>query len=56
MMRLFQSLTSVTSSALAALFLVTACKTAENGGPAQPLLAEADRIQRDIGLVGRRSA
>lgn len=48
MMRLFPSLTSVSSSALAALFLIAACKTAENGGPAQPLSADADRIQRDV--------
>jgi aminopeptidase YwaD len=48
MMRLFQSSIRVHSSALAALLLIAACKTAETGGPAQPLSADADRIQRDI--------
>jgi aminopeptidase YwaD len=48
MMRFFRSLMCVRSGALAALLLSSACKTAENGGPAQSLSGAADRIQRDI--------
>jgi hypothetical protein len=47
MMRFLQSIT-VHSSAAAALLLFAACKTVETAGPAQPLSADADRIQRDI--------
>jgi aminopeptidase YwaD len=45
MMRFF---TSFGYGAAAALLLIAACKTAENGGPSTPLSADADRIQRDI--------
>lgn len=48
MMSLLPSQTRFHSGALAALLLVSACRTAETGGPAQPLSSAADRIQRDI--------
>jgi hypothetical protein len=48
MMRLFQSPARFHFGGAAALLLIAACKTAETGGPAQPLSADADRIQRDI--------
>ncbi|MEO8335590.1 MAG: M28 family peptidase [bacterium] len=47
-MRPFQLLFRVHSGALVALVLVTACRTAETGGPAQPVAADANRLQRDI--------
>ncbi len=45
MMRFIQSSRLGTA---AALLLIAACKTAETGGAAKPLAADADRIQRDI--------
>ncbi|MEO5814103.1 MAG: M28 family peptidase [Gemmatimonadaceae bacterium] len=48
MMRFFQSLVPVHSGALAALLLFSACRTAEPGGQAPSLSADASRIQRDI--------
>jgi Peptidase family M28/PDZ domain len=48
MMRFFQSSARFHAGAVAALLLISACRTAETGGPAQPLSADADRIQRDI--------
>jgi aminopeptidase YwaD len=48
MMRLFQSRNCVHSGAVAALFLIAACRTADTGGPVKPPSADADRVQRDI--------
>jgi len=47
-MRFFQSPARFRAGAVAALLLISACKTAENGRPGQTSSADADRIQRDI--------